>query len=132
MRHDRYVVMNPPTSGPTAAAIAAAAPTSAYAFFCAAPSKLPWMSDCIAGSKSDAPSPPIDRPEDDDRGEALGERHRQRPDRVGEKTQDVRALAADEIADLAADQDEGGRHERFECDRGLDAADRRVQIVYHR
>ena len=28
-RHDRNVVMNPPSSGPTAAAIAAAAPTSA-------------------------------------------------------------------------------------------------------
>ena len=51
--------MKPPSSGPTAAAIAADAPTSAYAFFCAAPSKLPWMSDCIAGSSSDAPSPPM-------------------------------------------------------------------------
>jgi hypothetical protein len=28
-RHERYVVMKPPTSGPTAAAIAAEAPTSA-------------------------------------------------------------------------------------------------------
>ena len=28
-RHDRYVVTNPPSSGPTAAAIAAAAPTRA-------------------------------------------------------------------------------------------------------
>ena len=51
--------MNPPINGPTAAAIAAAAPTSAYAFFCAAPWKLPWMSDCIAGSRSDAPRPPM-------------------------------------------------------------------------
>ncbi len=50
--------MNPPSSGPTAAAIAAAAPTRAYTRFCAAPSKLPWISDCIAGSSSDAPSPP--------------------------------------------------------------------------
>ena len=50
--------MKPPSSGPTAAAIAAEAPTSAYALRCAAPSKLPWMSDCIAGSRSDAPSPP--------------------------------------------------------------------------
>ena len=49
----------PPRSGPTAAAIAAAAPTSAYVFFCAAPSKLPWISDCIAGSSSDAPRPPM-------------------------------------------------------------------------
>ena len=57
-RHDRNVVTKPPNSGPTAAAIAAEAPTSAYTRFWAAPSKLPWMSDCIAGSSSEAPSPP--------------------------------------------------------------------------
>ena len=50
--------MNPPNNGPTAAAMAAAAPTRAYTFFCAAPWKLPWMSDCIAGSSREAPSPP--------------------------------------------------------------------------
>ena len=50
---------NPPSSGPTAAAIAAAAPTNAYAFLRGVPSKLPWMSDCIAGSRSDAPRPPM-------------------------------------------------------------------------
>ena len=49
----------PPISGPIAAPIAAEAPTSAYVFFIAAPSKLPWMSDCIAGSSSEAPSPPM-------------------------------------------------------------------------
>jgi hypothetical protein len=53
------VVTNPPSSGPTAAAIAAAAPTSAYACFWAAPAKLPWISDCIAGNNSEAPSPPM-------------------------------------------------------------------------
>ena len=53
------MVTNPPRSGPTAAAIAADAPTSAYVFFWAAPSKLPWISDCMAGSSSDAPSPPM-------------------------------------------------------------------------
>ncbi len=50
--------MNPPSSGPTAAATAAAAPTSAYTRRWAAPSKLPWISDCMAGSRSDAPRPP--------------------------------------------------------------------------
>ena len=49
----------PPSSGPTAAAIAAAAPTSAYALVRAAPLKFPWIKDCIAGSSSDAPSPPM-------------------------------------------------------------------------
>ena len=58
-RHERYVVTKPPSSGPTPAAIAAAAPTSAYVFVRAAPSKFPWIRDCIAGSSSDAPSPPM-------------------------------------------------------------------------
>jgi hypothetical protein len=39
--------------------MAAAAPTRAYTWRCAAPSKLPWISDCIAGSSSEAPSPPM-------------------------------------------------------------------------
>ena len=50
--------MKPPSNGPTAAAIAAAAPTSAYAFRCIGPSKLPWIRDCIDGSRSAAPRPP--------------------------------------------------------------------------
>ena len=51
--------MKPPSRGPTAAAIAAAAPTSAYARRCIGPSKFPWISDCIDGSSSAAPSPPM-------------------------------------------------------------------------
>ena len=58
-RHDRYVVTNPPSRGPIAAATAAAAPTIAYACFWAAPAKLPWIRDCMAGSRSEAPSPPM-------------------------------------------------------------------------
>jgi hypothetical protein len=58
-RQERKVVTKPPSSGPTAAAIAAAAPTSAYAFRCIGPAKLLWMRDCIAGSRSDAPRPPM-------------------------------------------------------------------------
>ena len=53
------VVKKPPSNGPTAAATPEAAPTSAYAFVCAAPVKLPWISACIDGSSSDAPSPPM-------------------------------------------------------------------------
>jgi hypothetical protein len=45
-------------------------------------------------------------PEDDDRGQALGERHRQGADGIAEQTQHVGSLAPDKIADLAADQDE--------------------------
>ena len=58
-RHDKNVVTKPPRRGPTAAAMAADAPTNAYAFLRAGPSKLPWMSDCIAGRRSDAPRPPM-------------------------------------------------------------------------
>ena len=58
-RHERNVVTNPPSSGPTAAAIAIDAPTSAYVLVRAAPSKFPWIRDCMAGSRSDAPSPPM-------------------------------------------------------------------------
>ena len=68
-------------------------------------------------------------PEDDDRGQALGERHRERADRVAEQAQHVGPLAADEVADLAADQDERRRHQRLERDRRLHAADRRVEIL---
>ncbi len=73
-----------------------------------------------------------DGPEDDDRGQALGERHRQRADRVAEQAQHVGPLAPDQVADLAPDQDERGGHERLERDRRLHAADGRVQVVHHR
>ena len=70
-----------------------------------------------------------DRPEDDDRDEGLRERHRQRADRIAEEAEDVRPLAAEEVADLAADQDEGRRDECFERDRRLHAAGCRVEVV---
>ena len=70
-----------------------------------------------------------DRPEDHDRRDALRHGHRQRADRVGQEAQDVRPLAADQIADLAVDQDERRRDERLERDRGLDRAHRRAEIV---
>ena len=92
-------------------------------------SKFPWISDCIAGSSSDAPEPADDRPEDDDRGQALRQRHRQGADRVGQQTEDVRPLAPDQIADLAADQDERSRDQRLERDRRLHTAHRRVEIL---
>ena len=58
-RQDRYVVTNPPRSGPMAAAIAADAPTSAYACRWDAPVKFPWINDCIAGRSKEAPRPPM-------------------------------------------------------------------------
>ena len=73
-----------------------------------------------------------DRPEHDDRNQVLRESHRQRTDGIGQKPQHVRALAADEVSDLAADQDERGGHESLQGDRRLYAARRRVEIVNDR
>ena len=73
-----------------------------------------------------------DRPKNDDRGEALGEGHGQRADRVRDEAEDVRPFAADEVADLAADEDERGRDQRLERDRRLHATRGRVEIVRDR
>lgn len=73
--------------------------------------------------------PAHDRPEDDDRGQALRQSHGKGADRVAEQAQHVRALAPDQIAHLAADQDERRRHQRLKRDRGLNPADGRMQIV---
>ncbi len=69
-----------------------------------------------------------DGPEDDDRPQVLGEGHRQRADRVAEQAQDVGLLAPDQVADLAADQDERRRDEGLQGDRRLDAAHRGPEV----
>ena len=61
--------------------------------------------------------------------EALGQRHRQRSSRVREQPQDKGALAPDQIADLAADQDERSRDECLQRDRRLNAAHGRVEVI---
>jgi hypothetical protein len=49
-------------------------------------------------------SQPADHgPEDDDRGEALAEDHRECPHRVEDEADHVRPLATEEVAELAAD-----------------------------
>ena len=70
-----------------------------------------------------------DRPEDDDRGQALGQRHGQRPECVGQQSEDIGPLPADQVAHLAVDQDERRRDQRLESDGGLDAAGGRVQVL---
>ena len=77
------------------------------------------------------PEPADDGPEDDDGGQALRERHRQRAGRIPEQAEDVGALAPDQVADLAADEDERGGDERLERDRRLDAARGGVEVVHH-
>ena len=70
-------------------------------------------------------------PEDDDGEQVLGEHHRDRAGGVAEQAEHVRALATEEVAELAADEDERSRHEGFEGDRRLHAADRRVEVLHH-
>ena len=60
------------------------------------------------------------------------EGHRQGADRVGEQTQDVGPLASEEVADLAADQDERGRDQGLERDRGLDGTHVGAEVGDHR
>jgi Ca2+/H+ antiporter len=64
-----------------------------------------------------------------DRGDALGKDHGRGAYGVAEEAKDVSALAPDQVTDLAADQDEGGRHQRLEGDRRLDGADRGAQVL---
>ena len=60
-------------------------------------------------------------PEDDHGGQVLRQRHRDRADRVPQQPQDVRDLAPDQVARLAADEDERRRDQRLERDRPLHA-----------
>ena len=124
--------MKPPSSGPTAAAIAAAAPDQRVGPLLRGALEVAVDQRLHRGQQQRRAEPADDRPEDDDRGQALRERHRQRSDRVAEQPEHVGALAPDQVADLAADQDERGRDERLERDRRLHAARRRVQIVIDR
>ena len=83
------------------------------------------------GQQQRRPEPADDRPEDNDRGQALSQRHRQGSDRVGTEPEHIGPLAPEQIADLAADQDERSGHQRLERDRGLNVAHGRVQILDH-
>ena len=85
------------------------------------------MSDCIEGSSSEAPIPPMIAQKMMTGDEALGERHGDGADGVAEQADDEGPLAPDEVADLAADEDERGGDQGLEGDRGLDAADRGVR-----
>ncbi len=86
----------------------------------------------MAGNRSDAPSPPTMAQKMMIALRSWASAIDKRADGVAEKTQDVGPLAPDEIADLAADEDERGGHQRLERDRRLHAADGRVEIPNHR
>ena len=86
----------------------------------------------MAGSSSDAPIPPMIAQKTMTAVRLCASVIARAPIGVAEQAQHVGALAADEIADLAADQDERGRYQRLERDRRLDAADGRAEVVDHR
>jgi hypothetical protein len=52
--------------------------------------------------------PTHDRPEHDDRGQALRQGHRHGPDGIAEQPDHVGPPTSDQVADLAADQNERG------------------------
>ena len=78
------------------------------------------------------PEPADHCPEHDDRGQALGERHGHGADGVTQQAEHVGPLAAEEIADLAADQDERGGDQCLQRDRRLHTGDGRVEVAGRR
>ena len=73
-----------------------------------------------------------DGPEHDDRRQALCEHHRERAKHVEHQTDHIGPLAAEEVAKLAADQDEGGRHQCLDRDCRLDTTDGRIEVLRRR
>ena len=125
------MVMKPPSSGPIAAAIAGGGADQGVYLALGRASEVA-VDECLHPRQEQRCAEATDdRPEDDDRSQVLGEGHGHRADGVADEAEHVGALATDQVSDLAADQDEGGRDQGFERDRGLDAADRRVEILDH-
>jgi hypothetical protein len=134
--------MKPPTSGPIAAAIAAPGPSRGGDRRRGADERVgaplhgalevPVDQRLHRGKEERRAEAADDRPEDDDRQQALRQRHRESTGRVAQQPEHVRALATHQIADLAPDQDERRRHERFQRDRRLHTAGGRVEIVHDR
>ena len=74
---------------------------------------------------------PDHRPEDDDGGQTLREHHREGAGGIEDEAGDVRPLAAKEVTELAANQDEGGRDQGLQGHRRLDPADGGVEVPDH-
>ena len=100
-------------------------PSSALALEVAADQRL------HCGQQQGSAQAADDRPEDDDHAEALSQRHRQGAGRIAQQAQHKRALSPDQVADLAADQDERRRDQGLQRDRRLDTADGRIEIPDH-
>ena len=130
-RQDRYVVNRPPISGPAATAIAPAEATSPYA-----------RGRCVArevrrdqrdDGRQDQRGPGAfqDRPSHDQHGQVPRQRGGQRPAPVDHAPDREGALAAEDLAELAAGDHQRGHHQRVEGDRGLDPGHRRADVLGH-
>ena len=86
----------------------------------------------MAGSSREAPIPPTTAQKMMTAVRLWASAIARAPIGVAQQTQHVGPLAPDEIADLAADQDERGRHQCFQRDRRLNTADGRAEIPNHR
>ena len=72
---------------------------------------------------------PLDpRPADQQDGEVRAQRGGERPDAVDRQADRERAVAAQDVAELRAEQHERRHHERVQRDRRLHALDRRVEV----
>ena len=73
---------------------------------------------------------PLDaRPADQQDAEVGAQGRGERPDPVDRQADREGAVAAEDVAELRAEQHERRHHERVEGDRGLHALDRRVEVV---
>ena len=70
-------------------------------------------------------------PSHDQHGQIAGQRGGQRPAPVDDAADGEGALAAEDLAELAAGDHQRGHHQRVEGDRGLDPGHRRADVLGH-
>ena len=119
----------PPISGPSAAAIAPAAATSPYARGRVGLAEVRRDERDDRGHDQHRSQALEERPADDQHRQVRGQRRRERPAGVDDAPDRERALAAEDLADLAAGDHQGRHHQRVERDRRLDPGDSRADVL---
>ena len=84
---------------------------------------------CDRGHHQHGAEPLDPRPADQQDGEVGAQRRRERSDPVDRQADRERAVAAQDVAELRAEQHECRHHERVQRDRRLNALDRRVEVL---
>src|SRR5213594_2315963 len=90
------------------------------------------MSDCIAGSSSEAPIPPMIAQKTMTASKLWASVMAAAPMAYPSRPSTYARLRPDEVTHLAADQDECGRDQCFQSDRRLDAAHGRLEVANDR